>query len=83
MLDGRFLGTLEAVLGHAEAVLAPPFHEKMHALVCTLLESFRPPPSPARPAGASLRVVGGSSNKSLDFDFEKLLHFKLSELPQI
>ena len=43
--DGRFLGTLEAVLGHAEAVLAPPLHEKMHVLVCTLLESF--------PAGAS------------------------------
>ena len=48
--DGRFLGTLEAVLGHAEAVLAPlvpPLHEKMHVLVCTLLESFRPPPLPA------------------------------------
>ena len=42
--DGRFLGTLESVLGHAEAVLAPPLHEKMHVLVCTLLESFRPPP---------------------------------------
>ena len=42
--DGRFLGTLEAVLGHAEAVRAPPLHEKMHMLVCTLLESFRPPP---------------------------------------
>ena len=26
--DGRFLGTLEAVLGHAEAVRAPPLHEK-------------------------------------------------------
>ena len=42
--DGRFLGTLEAVLGQAEAVRAPPLHEKMHVLVCTLLESFRPPP---------------------------------------
>ena len=42
--DGRFLGTLEAVLGHVEAVLAPPLHEKMHVLACTLLESFRPPP---------------------------------------
>ena len=41
--DGRFLGTLEAVLGHAEALRAPPLHEKMHVLVCTLLESFRPP----------------------------------------
>ena len=26
--DGRFLGTLEAVLGHAEAVRAPPLHKK-------------------------------------------------------
>ena len=26
--DGRFLGTLEGVLGHAEAVRAPPLHEK-------------------------------------------------------
>ena len=26
--DGRFLGTLKAVLGHAEAVRAPPLHEK-------------------------------------------------------
>ena len=26
--DGKFLGTLEAVLGHAEAVRAPPLHEK-------------------------------------------------------
>ena len=42
--DGRFLGTFEAVLGHAEAVSAPSLHEKMHVLVCTLLESFRPPP---------------------------------------
>ena len=41
--DGRFSGTLEAVLGHAEAIRAPPLHEKMHMLVCTLLESFRPP----------------------------------------
>ena len=41
--DGTFLGTLEAVLGHAEAVRAPPLHEKMHMLVCTLLESFGPP----------------------------------------
>ena len=39
-----FLGTLEAVLGRAEAVRAPPLHEKMHVLVCTLLESFRPLP---------------------------------------
>ena len=46
--DGRFLATLEAVLGHAEAVLAPPLHEKMHVLVCTLLESFRPAPPRGR-----------------------------------
>ena len=43
-----FLGTWEAVLGRAEAVRAPPLHEKMHVLVCTLLESFCP-----LPAGAS------------------------------
>ena len=42
--DGRFLRTLEAVLGRAEAVLGPPLHAKMHVLVCTLLESFCPPP---------------------------------------
>ena len=42
MPDGRFLCTLEAVLGHAEAVGAPPLFKKMHVLVCTLLESFRP-----------------------------------------
>ena len=48
MPDDRFLGTLEAVLGHAEAVRAPPLHEKMHVLVCALLESFCPPPSPRR-----------------------------------
>ena len=42
MPDCSFLGTLEAVLGHAEAVRAPPLHEKMHAPVCTLLLSFRP-----------------------------------------
>ena len=47
--DGRFLGTLEAVLGGAEAVRAPPLHEKIHVLVCTLLESFRP-----LPVGASV-----------------------------
>ena len=42
--DGRFLGTLEGVPGHAEVVHAPPLHEKMHAPVCTLLEIFRPSP---------------------------------------
>ena len=47
--DGRFLGALEAVLGRTEDVRAPPLHEKMHVLVCTLLESFRP-----LPVGASL-----------------------------
>ena len=26
--DGRFLGTLEAVLGHEEAVRAAPLHER-------------------------------------------------------
>ena len=48
MPDGRDLGTLQAVLGHAEAVLARPLHEKVHVLVCTLLESFRPPPTRGR-----------------------------------
>ena len=33
------------VFGH---VCAPPLHEKMHVLVCTLLESFRPPPPRAQ-----------------------------------
>ena len=47
--DGRFLGTSEAVLGRAEAVRAPPLHEKINVLVCTLLESFRP-----LPVGASV-----------------------------
>ena len=32
--DSRILGTLEAVLGHAEAVRASPLHEKMHVF-CT------------------------------------------------
>ena len=41
--DGSFLGKLEAVLGHAEAVRVPPLHEKMHTSVCTVLLSFRPP----------------------------------------
>ena len=41
--DGSFSGTLEAVLGRAEAVRAPPLHEKMHTPVCTLLISFSPP----------------------------------------
>ena len=53
--DGRFLGTLEAVLGRAEAVRAPPLHEKMHVLVCTLLESFRPLPVGA--SGLSLDAL--------------------------
>ena len=44
MANGSLLGVLEAVLGHAEAVRAPPFHEKMHVPVCTLLLSFVPPP---------------------------------------
>ena len=40
---GGSLGTLEAVLGHAEAGRAPLLHEKNHAPVCTLFLSFRPP----------------------------------------
>ena len=44
--DGSFLGILEAVLGHAEAVRSPPLHGQMHAPVCTLLLSFRPTPFP-------------------------------------
>ena len=43
--DGKVLGTLEAVLGHAEAIRAPPLHEKMKAFV--------PPP-----AGASIVEAG-------------------------
>ena len=34
--DGSFSGMLAAILGHAEAVHAPPLHE--------MLLSFRPPP---------------------------------------
>ena len=34
MPDGSFSGTLAAILGHTEAVRAPPLHEKMHAPVC-------------------------------------------------
>ena len=43
MPDGRFFGTLEAVLGHAEIVRAPPLDEQMHAPLFTLLEGFVPP----------------------------------------
>ena len=42
MPDGSFVGTLAAVLGHAEAVRAPPLHEKLQVPVCTLVLSFRP-----------------------------------------
>ena len=58
------LGTLEAVLGHAEAVRAPPLHEKMHAPVCTLLLSFRPPPSRAQVLQCllQLRLYGEASS---------------------
>ena len=58
------LGALEAILGHAEAVRAPPLHEKMHAPVCILLLSFRPPPR----AGASHQmsmIIGIPGNGSL------------------
>ena len=43
MLGRSFFGTLEAVLGHAEAGRAPLLHEKMHAPVCALFLSFPPP----------------------------------------
>ena len=60
---GADSGAVEAVLGrqmagfwarlkpfgHAEAVSAPWLHEKMHMLVCTMLQNFRPPPPPPPP----------------------------------
>ena len=64
--QGRLLGTLEAVLGHGEAVRAPPLHQKMHALVCTLLESFRPPPPPAGASGTVLVAWGLVRNETLE-----------------
>ena len=59
--DGRFLGTLEAVLGHAEAVRAPPLHEKMHMPVCSLLDSFRPPPAGSSSPNVVMGVILGGS----------------------
>ena len=44
MLGGRFLGTLEAVLGHTEAVRAPPLHQNMHAPVCPASKLSSLPP---------------------------------------
>ena len=46
---GLFLGTLETVLGHAEAVRAPPLQKKMHAPVCNPASKLSSTP----PAGAS------------------------------
>ena len=61
---GSFFGTSEAVLGHAEAVCAPPLHENMHAPVCTLLLSFRlPSPPPGWAQVASLQIYREQSSQ--------------------
>ena len=62
-VSGSFLGTSEAVLGHAEAVCALPLHENMHAPVCTLLLSFRLPPS----RWAQVASFIGNSHPNLAF----------------
>ena len=57
---------LEAVLGHGEAVHAPPLHEQLHAPVCT--PASKPFVSPAR-----AQVSGENKCAEYSYDVQKIM----------